>query len=546
MTTPAPAPAPAPEPERRSAAPLRYGSAVLGVGLATLARLCLNLAWGSALPYLVFFPAVAFSAWHGGLGPGLLALALSAASAAYFVLPPLYSLRIASPVELTGIVGFLLTGGLLAFLGGAQREARARAEASRREAERAVLASAASEARLSGILEAAMDAILVVDEGQRLVGLNPAAERMFGYPDGEALGQPLALLLPERFHRAHAHHVRGFGDSGVTGRSMGALGALTARRKDGTEFPIEAAISQTRAGGGGGLLFTAIVRDITERRQMEEERASAAEKQARVAEAMQRSLLLVPPPDAFPGVTVKAVYESAWDDALIGGDFFDVFSVSENRVALVVGDVTGKGLQAATFTAEVKFALRAFLREDADPARALSRLNRFVASAQRFDKMHLGATYVAAAVAVVDTLTGALACSSAGMEPPLVIDAASGAGEAAVTELTAGGPLLGVLPESEYGAQGAALSEGAILAMTTDGITEARRVSPEARRGGELFGLEGLAAAIRDLAHLESLAEIGKAAAERALRFAGGKRQDDVCLLLARRAPFPPGGQEQA
>ena len=399
---------------------------------------------------------------------------------------------------------------------------------------RAAAAVQESEARLSGIIESAMDAILVVDEDQRLVRLNPAAERMFGYSADEALGQPLSLLLPERFRGAHAGHVRGFGDSGVTGRSMGALGALTARRRDGTEFPIEAAISQTRTASGGAL-FTAVVRDITERRQLEEERAHAAAKQEQIAEALQRSLLLVPPPDAFPGVSVKAVYEPASDDALIGGDFFDVFAVDDDRIALVVGDVTGKGLAAATYTAEVKFAFRAFLREDAGPAAALSRLNRFVARAARFDKAHLGATYVAAAVAVVDTLTGALWCSSAGMEPPLLVNTGAPAGgmvsELTVSELTAGGPLLGVLPEAEYEAQEAELAPGTILAMTTDGITEARRA-------GAFFGLEGLAAAVGESARRGApLGEIGRAVAARAREFAGGQRQDDMCLLLARRRP---------
>jgi serine phosphatase RsbU (regulator of sigma subunit) len=132
-------------------------------------------------------------------------------------------------------------------------------------------------------------------------------------------------------------------------------------------------------------------------------------------------------------------------------------------------------------------------------------------------------------VVVVDTLTGALWCSSAGMEPPLLVP--PGGGE--VAELRAGGPLLGVLPGAQYEAQAAALAPGTILALTTDGITEARRA-------GSFFGPEGLSATVGELAGRgEPLGEIGRAVVARARAFAGGRQQDDMCLLLARRRPGP-------
>jgi PAS domain S-box-containing protein len=119
------------------------------------------------------------------------------------------------------------------------------------------------EAQMSGIIDSAMDAIVTVDADQRVRAFNVAAEAMFGYRAAEILGEPLSRLLPDRFHGVHQGHVRGFGRSGTTSRSMGSLGALMGRRADGTEFPIEASISQVAAGGKA--LYTAIVRDITER-----------------------------------------------------------------------------------------------------------------------------------------------------------------------------------------------------------------------------------------------------------------------------------------
>ena len=120
----------------------------------------------------------------------------------------------------------------------------------------------AGEERLARILDSAMDAIVTVDEQQRITMFNPAAERMFGCPAADALGVPLERFLPERFRSAHAEHIRGFGQHGVTRRTMGGFSPLSGLRTNGEEFPIEASISQVQVNGG--RLFTAIVRDVTE------------------------------------------------------------------------------------------------------------------------------------------------------------------------------------------------------------------------------------------------------------------------------------------
>jgi len=143
----------------------------------------------------------------------------------------------------------------------------------RKDAERALRES---QARLAGILESAMDAILSVDESQRVVLFNAAAERVFGCAAAEALGQPLDRFLPARSRAAHRAHVWAFGETGVTSRVMGKLGELSGLRANGEEFPIEAAISQTEVGGA--KLFTVVLRDVTERTAAE---AALAESEAR-------------------------------------------------------------------------------------------------------------------------------------------------------------------------------------------------------------------------------------------------------------------------
>ncbi|WP_275794615.1 PAS domain-containing sensor histidine kinase [Ralstonia syzygii] len=120
-----------------------------------------------------------------------------------------------------------------------------------------------SEARLAGIIRSSMEAIISVDEHQRIVLFNPMAETLFGCPAGHAIGRPLGDFIPERFRSVHEAHVRRFSVTGVSERQMGKQRALFALHADGREFPIEASISQVDIGGG--KLFTVMLRDTTER-----------------------------------------------------------------------------------------------------------------------------------------------------------------------------------------------------------------------------------------------------------------------------------------
>src|SRR6266542_5342092 len=125
----------------------------------------------------------------------------------------------------------------------------------------------ASEARFTGIVSSAMDAIISIDESLRIVVFNAAAEQMFRCSATAVIGQPLDQFLPASVRDLHAEYIRGFGRTGMSSRSMGSLATLTAIRADGETFPIEATISQTLAAGQ--QLFTVIIRDITERRRLE-------------------------------------------------------------------------------------------------------------------------------------------------------------------------------------------------------------------------------------------------------------------------------------
>src|SRR5215510_4802354 len=100
-----------------------------------------------------------------------------------------------------------------------------------------------SEAKLAGILASAMDAIITVDEDQRVALFNAAAERMFRGPAAEVLGESLDRFIPERFRAAHREHIRVFGETKVTPRTMGKARPLYGLRSVCDAMPIEASIS---------------------------------------------------------------------------------------------------------------------------------------------------------------------------------------------------------------------------------------------------------------------------------------------------------------
>jgi PAS domain S-box-containing protein len=120
-------------------------------------------------------------------------------------------------------------------------------------------------------LAIAVDAIICVDEHQKIIFFNDGAERIFGFGAPEVLEQPLEQLLPARFRGSHAGHVRKFGGSGDSARVMGQRGSITGLRKDGSEFPAEASIAHIDTKRG--RVYSVVLRDITDRRRFEETNA---------------------------------------------------------------------------------------------------------------------------------------------------------------------------------------------------------------------------------------------------------------------------------
>lgn len=145
--------------------------------------------------------------------------------------------------------------------------------------------------RLDGLLDAAMDAIITIDEEQRIVQYNPAAEHIFGWTAAQMLGKPLTVLMPERFHAAHAGHIRQFGAVGATSRRMGRSSVVHGLRADGSEFPMDASISQLSTPQG--RLYTVILRDVTERQLAEQEHRRLTQRLAGLLESAMDAIITI-------------------------------------------------------------------------------------------------------------------------------------------------------------------------------------------------------------------------------------------------------------
>jgi len=142
-------------------------------------------------------------------------------------------------------------------------EARVRSQQAADEAIRA------SEAKFSGILEIAADAIISVDDSQRIVHFNHGAEGIFGYGAHDAIGQSLAMLLPPRTRGVHDAHMKRFAAGPEVARRMGERREIFGVRRNGEEFPAEASISKLQTPSG--MLYTVVLRDVTERKRAEED-----------------------------------------------------------------------------------------------------------------------------------------------------------------------------------------------------------------------------------------------------------------------------------
>jgi serine phosphatase RsbU (regulator of sigma subunit)/CheY-like chemotaxis protein len=267
-----------------------------------------------------------------------------------------------------------------------------------------------------------------------------------------------------------------------------------------------------------------IVSEITQERLLEEANQAAYRREERIAEAFQDSLLTRFRSDAFPGFSIQPVYFPALKEAAVGGDFYDVIALDNGKVAFVVADASGKGLDAAIRTAEVKYVLRALLWEDLDPAQVMYRLNNFMCRTQENNGTDIAFAFTVLSLVVVDPATDTAMAFAAGAENPFILK--TGTGEAEVA--THGDLPLGIVKDTLFQGTQMSFTQGDLLLLFTDGITEARN-------GNEFFGYERTVSAAKKAFSASTVREAAHAIYHTALAFTDGALQDDACLLVARR-----------
>jgi len=255
-------------------------------------------------------------------------------------------------------------------------------------------------------------------------------------------------------------------------------------------------------------------RELIEKERLEEE--------LEVARAIQRRFLPQHSP-AIPGLAVAGVSMPSRE---VGGDLYHYLELPGGRLALALGDVSGKGVPAALIMSNVMSALRAEAQHEGEIEKSLERINRLIA-----DQVEPG-RFVTLFYGVVDPGAGVVRYTSAGHNPVLLVSRDGGA-----AWMGDGGVPLGVLPTATYAAAQVALEPGDVLVAYSDGVTEAE--GPGADGETELFGEERLARTVTSLRG-QSVESILSGVLEAVRRFAAGRPQaDDITLVVLRRDAIP-------
>uniref|UniRef100_A0AAU2K224 PAS domain S-box protein n=1 Tax=Streptomyces sp. NBC_00049 TaxID=2903617 RepID=A0AAU2K224_9ACTN len=372
----------------------------------------------------------------------------------------------------------------------------------------------AADERFRALLEAAPDAMVIVDERGIIQLVNAQTEALFGYARADLLGQPVEALVPHRFRGHHSH----FRDGYFVNRQVRPMGAgleLYGLCGDGREFPVEISLSPLETPDG--TLVSAAIRDVTERKAAEEMLAQLYEQQRHVALTLQRSLMGSPPD--VPGMPTASRYFPARQGAGVGGDWFDLIPLGGGRVGVMIGDVMGRGLDAAAVMGQLRSASHALAKTGMPPWQLMRALDAVVSE--------LPDQFVTCCYLVVDADAAEVTVSSAGHLPVLL---AAPGGEVSRLPVEVSVPLgVGEVPHHE---SRHAVAPGSVLALYTDGLVE----TP----GSDIEGqVDGLAAALeKGLATTGSL----EAAADRLLADLlpdADENPDDVTLLLVRIPETP-------
>jgi PAS domain S-box-containing protein len=260
----------------------------------------------------------------------------------------------------------------------------------------------------------------------------------------------------------------------------------------------------------------ALAREIGRRASIAIDNARLFAERSRVASVLQRALLPPALPD-IAGMEIASHYDTA-DATDIGGDFYDVMGAGDEWM-IVIGDVRGKGLEAASLTSLARHTVRAAALRNPDPAQILGVLNDALIEHDPMEsfctaicaRLHLGPGQITVVLAL------------GGHPAPLLLHP-----DGTLTTIEASGPLIGLLEDGEYPTTTVTMRPGDTLFLYTDGLTEARR-------GDELFGVERVEEALRVTAGLGADAAVRHV--YEVVEDFQGRQRDDMALLALRLLP---------
>lgn len=407
----------------------------------------------------------------------------------------------------SGAHDYLMKGNLHRLVPAVERELREAANrASQRSAKEALLES---ELRYRLLWETSPDAVILMDNQSRIHFANPAVKELFGFTPEEIIGQKLDLLQPERLRGAHQTGIDRYLRTGIKKLNWRATETV-GRRKDGAEIPIEVSFSDMELNGQ--RRFVGFIRDITERKRAQRELQENQE-QFRVAREIQQRLF----PKSAPALQGYDIAGASYPAEATGGDYFDYLPMLNDRVGIILGDVTGHGVGPALLMAETRAYLRVLTGRREDVGEILTRANVVLAEdvgAERFVTLFM---------ARLDPAKRLFAYASAGHPAGYIINAESNV----KATLPRTGVPLGIRPDTQYLSSPEMLLErGDLIVVITDGIEETMGSD------NSLFGIDRVLDVIRANRNRQAR-EIVEALYQSVRQFARNAPQaDDVTAIV--------------
>ncbi|MFD9113055.1 PAS domain S-box protein [Streptomyces bottropensis] len=367
---------------------------------------------------------------------------------------------------------------------------------------------------LAALVESSQDAILAKTLDGHITYWNAAAQRLYGYTAEQAIGRHMSFLAPVD----RADEISALMEGLRRGEKVEHFETLRVTRT-GALLDVDVTLWPTRDTGGTVVGACAIVRDISDRKRAEAELTALYEQQRHIALTLQRSLMGTPP--AIPGLATASRYRPATQGAGVGGDWFDLVPLGAGRVGVLIGDVMGRGLEAAAVMGQLRAAAHALAKTGMQPRQLMQALDTCVADLDVPDQL------VTCCYLVIAPDTGTVTVCSAGHLPTLITSPGAPV-RRLTTPVNAPLGVGGIL----YQQSCEEIAPGSTLVLYTDGLVETPGSDIDDHIGELIRSLDGF------FAHDSCLETAADHVLARLLPDAES-HNDDVTLLLAQLPAAP-------